>query len=176
MVYKLRPLEISLDLDDRTYKLGGTVGLVVELKSRSDVNVREARVDLVCEEHYLEKSTISMEKPIFTRVGGGGMGGGMVRQTGTETVNKQVHKQQKNKYVHSRAVFLKDTLLTSGRTGRYEVRLEIKPEPPPHAEDAKALVMDPSRSWSFKWTLVTTIDVVRGRNPKRQRAVKVALE
>jgi hypothetical protein len=42
-----------------------------------------------------------------------------------------------------------------------------------HLEDARALQADASSSWTFRWTLVTTLDVVRGRNPKRQRLVKV---
>lgn len=66
--------------------------------------------------------------------------------------------------------------MSSDTARSYNVRLEIEPVPPPHAAEAKELVRDPDRSWSFKWTLVAKVNVVRGRDPKSQRAVQVAFD
>ena len=53
MVYKLKSLELGLDFEDRGYKLGDTINVRVNLTPNGDVDVREARVDLVCEEATL---------------------------------------------------------------------------------------------------------------------------
>ena len=50
MVYKFKPLELSLDFEDRDYELGDTVDVQVDLVPNGDVHVREARIDLVCEQ------------------------------------------------------------------------------------------------------------------------------
>ena len=47
MVYKLKPLELGLDFEDKDYNLGDTIDVQVTLTTNGDVNVREARVDLV---------------------------------------------------------------------------------------------------------------------------------
>ena len=174
MVYRLRPLDLEFDFDDRPYRLGDTIKLTVGMNPKADVQIREARVDLVCQERYSEKSTMSMEVPIIGQVSGG-RGSSSVIQMGTETVTKQVNKEQKETHVHSSVVFDSDSELSSQRPRRVDVDLEIEPVPPPHAADAKALVKDPSRSWSFAWTLVAEVNVVRGRNPKKQRKVQITL-
>ena len=57
MVYKLKPLELSLDFEDRDYELGETVDVQVTLTPNGPVDVREARVDLVCEECYSRRES-----------------------------------------------------------------------------------------------------------------------
>ena len=174
MVYRLRPLELDFEFEDRPYKLGEAIRLTLDMKPKRDVHVREARVDLVCQERYSETSTLSMEMPVSQS--GGGAAPGTRILIGTTPVTKEVRKELKETHVHSSVVFLKDTTVSSLAPGPFNVELEIEPDPPPHAEEAKELVKDPSRSWSFKWTLVATVNVVRGRNPKSQRSVKVVLD
>ena len=175
MVFRFRPLEVTLTVDEeRAYKLGDTIRLRLDLEPRGDVHVREGRVDLVCEQQYWENSTLTMEVPIFhTETRGHGS---ITQQIGTQTVNKEVKKEFKETLVHSSVVFLNDTRLDSASSSTYDARLVIEPTPPPHAKDARELVKDASRSWTFKWRLVATVDVVRGRNPKRQKTIKVAVE
>ena len=48
VVSRLRPLGVKLDFGDQSYKLGETFDISVELNPRGDVEVREGRVDLVC--------------------------------------------------------------------------------------------------------------------------------
>ena len=166
MVYKLRPLEVSFDFEDREYGLGDTIRADIELVPNSDVTVREARVDLMCEERYVENYSVS--------------GPGLYSNPGVAVpraqISNQVVREQKETYVHSTEIFLSDAKLAAGISLRYLARLNIQPTPPVHLEDARALQRDADRSWTFKWTLVATIDVVRGRNPKRQRVVRVGVE
>ena len=49
VISRLRPLGVNLDFGDQSYMLGGTIDISVELNPRRDVEVREGRVDLVCE-------------------------------------------------------------------------------------------------------------------------------
>ena len=175
MVYRLQPLELSFEFEDRPYKLGETIRLTVDMKPKRDVHIREARVDLVCQERYSESSTLSMEMPIYQAVQRG-EGSVSMHQIGTTPVKKGLDKARKETHVHSSVVFLKDATVSFFAPGSFNVELYIEPVPPPHATEAKELVKDPSRSWSFKWTLIATVNVVRGRNPKRQRSVKVVLD
>ncbi len=79
-------------------------------------------------------------------------------------------------YVHSRATFLKDERLSPAVPRTHHVRLRIQATQPHRAEDARALVRDAYSSWTFKWRIVTTVNVVRGRDPKRQRQVSVTFD
>ena len=164
MVYKIKPLELSLDFEDRIYELGDTINVEVELAPSSDVGVREARVDLICEERFVHS---------FVHKGPGRIQGmGMARMP---QVTLQKTQERIERYVHSSAVFLNETRLRSGMPSTHSARLQIQPVPPQHAEEADALERDSSKSWSFKWRLVVSVDVVRGRNPTVQRAIKLRL-
>ncbi len=166
MVYKLRPMKVSFEFEDREYRLGDTIQLEVELGPNAEVTVREARVDLICEERYVENYSVS--------------GPGLYSNTGVGSpraqISNQVVREEKETYVHSTQVFLSDARLSAGSSVQYQARLNIQPSPPLHAEDARELQRDADRSWTFKWTVVMTIDVIRGRNPKRQRMVRMAVE
>ena len=52
MVFRLRPLDVILNFENRSYKLGETISCNVELDARVDVDVREGRIDLVCQVHW----------------------------------------------------------------------------------------------------------------------------
>ena len=154
MLRRLFPLGVKVSFEDRGYGLGEAINLTVELSPRRDMEVREGRVDLVCEESWTVRSTVMV--PVSRR------GGGHLAQAHAPRVPKQVHKEYRETFVHSRVVFLKDTQLASGRTGSYNAKLEIKPEPPPHAREGKV-----------GWRLVTTVDVSGARDITARRPVKV---
>ena len=155
VISRLRPLGVNLDFGDQSYMLGGTIDISVELNPRRDVEVREGRVDLVCEVRWREISTVNV---LATR---GRFSGGS-QPYGSPSVTKQVHKNLKEAYVHSTVVFLTNAQLHSGAPGRYNTRLDIKPEPPAHAAEG-----------TVKWQLLTTIDVVGARDFTRKRTVRV---
>ncbi len=158
MVTRLRPVDMKLAYEDRPFKLGEKVDLVVELLPNRDVEVREGRVDLVCEERYTEVYTVMVtprrSRPVISPAG----------VILPPRIPKQVTKEHRETYIHSSVLFLTDTRLRSGMPNRYTVTLEIESEPPPHTAQG-----------TVKWSLVAALDVAHARDIKARRAVKVEL-
>ena len=169
MLSRLRPLDLELIFEDRPYKLGRTINLTVELNPRGDVQVREGRVDLVCEERYTQSYT-AMVRASRMRPGGFQRGtlSSVVEHEMTAKVPKQVTKEHRETYVPSSVVFLTDERLKSGKTTKYKARLEIPPELPRHP--AKGIV-----GWKVKWNMMVVVDVARARDITKKRPVKVTL-
>ena len=151
MVTRLFPLSVKVSFEDRPYKLGETINLTMELSPKRDIEVREGRVDLVCEEVWREVFTVMM--PV--------RGHSPYAREHAPSVPQQRTKTSREALVHSSVVFLKDTRLAAGRTAIYNARLEIEPEPP-HAREGKV-----------SWRLVTTADIAGARDIKARRLVKV---
>ena len=141
------PLGLSVGLEERTYKLGETIRLGVELRPRVSLAVKEGRVDLVCEERWAEtyyrRVPIGASPGIITRRG---------KPLTSETVPKREVKEFKESFVHSSAVFVEDTQLEAGDSAAYDVSLEISEERPAHALEGK-----------LRWSLVTTVEAGDGR-------------
>ena len=156
MTSRLRPLDVELAFEDRPYKLGDTVRLTVVLNPSHDVDVREGRVDLACQQRYTQTST--------AMVSDARLAGRAMSPMPQSFARKQVTTQRQETYVHSSVQFLKDARLDSGRSHTFEARLEINPKPPPGAAEA-----------TMKWSLVASVDVVRGRDSKTRRALQVIL-
>ena len=175
MVYKLRPLKVKIDFDDRAYNLGDAIDVYVELMPGSDVEVREARVDLVCEQLHTRQEAGSFLSS--TRAAGvaSGPAARASRSTGSGAGLGSQMKQRVESYVHSSAVFLEGTTLRSGSPSAHRVRLQIQPAPPRRFKEAVDLHYDARAAWAFKWRLEATVNVVRGRNPRTQRVVQIAL-
>ena len=171
MVYRLRPLQLEMDCGAGPYKLGDRIDLTVNLTPNADVDVREARVDLVCEQLYARS-----ESSIQIGMGGSAaiQGGNPLTMTDYIPASLDV-KQVTESYVHSSVVFLKDARLSSGRTSTHPVRLGIERAAPRRLDEARELERDATSSWTFKWRVVASVNVVRGRDPRRQRTVKVTL-
>ena len=171
MVYKLKPLELSFDFENSWYELGDTIDIQVNLIPNGEVELREARVDLVCEEiHTRNQSGIAMGSGGASSIAGGNFSRSNDYVPATTSVN-----QRKESYVHSTVQFLKDKTIHPNDLITYNAKLQIQQQPPTHFEDAKALVRNSEESWTFKWTLVALVNVVRGRDQKKQRQVKVKL-
>ncbi len=157
---RLRPLDVKLVFEDHSYMLGETIELTVEMETTRDAEVREARVDLVCEERWTDVHTVMA--PASLRPPASATGGGGVYMP--PSVPKRLTKEYKATSVHSSVVFLQDARLPSGTTATYRANLEIVPEPPEHADKA-----------TVRWTLVTVVDIARARDFKARRKVKVTL-
>ncbi len=160
MLSRLFPLGVKVSFEDRVYKLGETIDLTVELSPKRDMEVREGRVDLVCEERWTEVSTVMVpvsrpSRSVATR------GGSLVP---TPRIPKQVHQDHRETFVHSSVVFLENAQLRSGVAARYNPRLDIDTEPPPHADKA-----------TLSWRLKTTVDVAGARDITARRPVMVTL-
>ena len=148
MVSRLHPLELSLDFEDRTYRLGETIELSLGLEANRDVEIREARVDLLSE--WAESETGTVRPATGATRGAPG------------SSQAAVPKQHHETYIHSGVVFLQDSELRSAWPKTCAATLTIQPEPPPHAG-------------KIKWSLLVTIDVSRARDITLPRAVDVVL-
>ena len=153
------PLRIGMDFQDRPYVLGETIDLTIELKARRSVQVREARVELMCEHRYAESYTrmIPVRHP-----GAPLMRGAPPPMT---MVPKREVIERVESHVHGSVVLLKDGRLDSGQTVRHDVKLEIRPEPLPQTGSGVLI-----------WTLVTTVDISGGRDVAESRRVTVDLD
>ena len=163
MISRLRPMDAAISFRERTYRIGESIDLTIELTPHRDCHVREGRVDLMVEERWTERSTMSYEKPVYT-TSSGARGGASIKQIGTTTETKQVVVNHKETSAHSSVMFLESVRLVSGTPARYNVRLEIQPEPPSHTVDAK-----------LKWWLQTVVDVVGARDIKPRSKMSIAV-
>ena len=160
MVSRVFPLSVQVEFEERQYELGQTIHLRLELNARSDVEVREGRIDLVCEERYLEHYTVMVPAARPSR----NMPAMSVTSMSSvpARIPKQVTREHKETFVHSSVEFTSETRLTSGTKNTYQVELEIDSEPPPHAKQA-----------TLNWRLVAWIDVARARDIRKRYKLQV---
>lgn len=162
MVSRLRPLVVNFFFENRTYKLGETIDIALQLKANGDIDVREGRVDLMCEERYKQTFTVSV-----TKSSSGGMRGGGPPIISKE--NRQVTHSRKESYPHSTAVFLSEARLSSGTTSKHRVKLVIGSEYPQHMSDPTATEAEVS------WALVAAFDVAKARDITKRHRVELTL-
>ncbi len=157
---RLYPLDMNLTFDDRPYSLGETIRVLVELAPRRDVVVREARVDLVCEEDFVMSYTImSPGRPSLSSH----------RTPGEVYVSppllrQRVKKEEREAYVHSSVPLLGETTLQRDTAVQYEVDLFINTQSPPRVSVAR-----------IEWRLEGFVDVVMARDTRARYGVQVEL-
>ena len=153
MVSILFPMGVIFAFERRSYKLGETINLVIELVPRRDIEVREARVDLVRYKRYTEVTTL-LVPPLPSRI---------PRGTNLRSMaeSRYVGETHTDTDVHSSIVVVRNGRLSSGEATAYNVGLEIPPERPTH------------NSGRTRWRLVATVDIVGARNVTARRLVKV---
>ncbi|MCY4527740.1 MAG: hypothetical protein OXD46_01755 [Chloroflexi bacterium] len=162
MLNRMLPLELGLEFEPRRYSLGESIDVIVEIRPTADIRVRSGRLDLVCEELYIQRGSSFVPDFYATdRVISG--------QT------RHVAQERKEEFVHSTVRFMEETRLTGGTTASRRVSLAVEATPPPHFEDSLALQSDASSAWTFKWTLLATVDVARGRDAQVEREVTITL-
>ncbi len=162
MVSRLRPVDVTVAFEDRAYRLGESVGLEIEMKPRRDCLVREGRVDLVLEQRWTERSTRTVEEPIYQDTGSGtSLGGGRI-QIGVNVSVKETVRNFKEKSTPASAIFLRDAELRSSRPLRHRLELDIGADDPPRRE-AKT-----------RWWVQTVVDVAGARDIKPRRKIQVS--
>ena len=165
MFARLRPLELTMEFEDRSYNLGDTVDIEVELKARRDVVIRAGRVDLICQEYYKQTTTVTYPAH-YGRLDPLG------KKSSKTMINldatKGITRTRNETYSHSGALFLTDTPLRAGTTSTYMVRLEIGLEPPEHMLGSAL----PERE--MPWALVAAFDLAQARDATERRPIKVA--
>ena len=155
----LQPVDVEVAFDEHTYGLGESIAATVKLIARREVEVREARLDLVCEERYAESYTVSVPSGQPTDYGSPWGQFGVYRPP---KIPKKVDRDVRETYVHSSAVFLEGAMLNSGSAKQFSFDLCIKPERPPHASVGSSI-----------WLLEVVVDVAKARDVRVRRQVDV---
>jgi len=146
MISRFQPVKLNAELKDKVLHLGKEASISVELIADRNVEIRDGRIDLVCEEKYTDMYSVS-------------------RHSGTPQsgYTQQVTKEQTDNYVHSTVSFLKDAQLRRGSSNQYQVVLRVQPDPPRN------------QGSTVTWALVTTVDVARARDLTTKQDVQVEL-
>ena len=165
MVHRLDPLDLGLDFDDRSYRLGETIPVRVEIAAKGRIAIREASLKLVCDQKFAESYTVS----------GPGLYANTTGSVPRPDISSQVGSERIESYAHSMASLISDVTLESGEQRAVDVRLEIGASTPRRLKDSTALEGDAARSWSFSWRLVVSVDVAGGRDASVERDVKVRI-
>ncbi|MBI2855240.1 MAG: hypothetical protein HYX93_00145 [Chloroflexi bacterium] len=159
---RIRPLDVKLSYEDLPYSLGEHIPISVEVYARGDVEVREAWIDLVCEETYIESYTMMVPDRKTYRAPDGPLSSLHPDYTPTPMVEQRVSKKHKKTYVHSSVVFLTNQWLAGDSTTWHEATLKIEPLPPAHWT-----------SGTVKWKLVATLDVASARDVRARGPVSI---
>ena len=152
------PLRLQVSLDERPYRLGDELSVVVEVRSRRDAVVEEGRVDLVCDERWAE--TWIKPEPMGRSAGMIGRG----TQLAGPTAPKRVVKEFTDSFVHSTSVFGEGLRVRPDTVERLNVRLQIAKDWPPHAKGGTLL-----------WSLVVLLRPPRGREVKEFHEVEIVI-
>ena len=156
-----RPVDVEIAFDERSYGLGESIGVRVNLSARRDVAVREARLDLVCEEQFAESYTVSVPSGPPTDYGSPWGQFGVYR---APKMPKQVNQDKKESYVHSSALFLESATLSAGSVQRLSFDMHIEAEPPPRASVG-----------SSRWWLEVVLDLAKARDVRTRHVVDVVV-
>ena len=157
----IRPVDIEIEFDERPYGLGESIGVKVKLSARRDVEVREARIDLVCEESFAESYTVSVPSGQPTDYGSPWGQFGVYRPP---KMPKKVNRDVRESYVHSSALFLENVMLSSGSAQRLSFDMQIEEELPPR-----------SSVGSSRWRLEVVLDLAKARDVRRQHSVVIVV-
>ncbi len=139
-IFNPGPASARVELEDRSYGLGDSMKLSIEVQARREIEVEEARVDLECEEQWAD-TYVKMEPLGKT----GGMLGRGKPMPGPAAPKRHVEVYT-NTFVHSSVKLAGGIRLGPGSPARYDVTLEVGEERPPHASGGM-----------LKWRLITTV-------------------
>ena len=165
MAFNLDPLDISLTIERRMYRLGDTINATVSLIPSGGVRIREASLNLVAEVKRTEvKAGWALDMAGSHRYNASRV---PTRGTPVQTVSMEAGYS---------APFLSSSSLKVGRPGKYKVALELGPRLPRVVQLSKELELDTNSSLSIeKWWLEVQVDVVMGPDQSVRKEIDVSL-
>ena len=153
-------MKVAFRFKDRIYNFGESITLIVDIESRRDVVVREARIELLCDERHVESyaGVEILEPPA-----------GLIspRRKGPPVmvVPRRHVTETRNMYVHSATVFIEDKQMEQKTRFQRKVYLEIERKPLSGIADS-----------DVRWTLVTKIDTNVGTFTSRGQKMAIKTE
>ena len=167
MIINLDPLDIDLDFERKSYRLGEKISGTVTLIPSRDVEIREATISLV--------GNVRRTK-IENKVGVGRMPGMGAQSSYVPTAQHMEH--QVSTEVFYRASMMSSMSLRKGEASRHDVVLRLDPKPlklQRLSKEAKRLQKDANRGLIIDpWWLEARVDVVMGRDATARRQVEIA--
>ena len=163
MVSRLTPLEIAIGFEDRTYQLGESIRIDVELTPRMDVTVREARVELVCLASFTE---VGSSQQYFGIVRGD-TGVPMSEPFGSDLTAGS--RESEHTETYRGPTFLHGQRLREGTPIRERVRFSIPAELPENVSG-----YGPRARANMDWSIQVTVDVAGARDMSEPVPVHVS--
>ena len=160
MVSRLNPVRINISFPKKTYGLGDTVSVRVDMTADTDVTVREARIGIECQVRYTEMRSGS------TRRRGATDEGFLGARPQTITTSIEVETSD----THHGPAFLTNRRLQAGRANNSDVRLQI----PSKLGRNGAYAQSTARP-AFSWRVVVTGDVSLARDVTESRPIDISL-
>lgn len=164
MVSRLNPVRIGISVPRKTYRLGDTVSVKVDMIADTDVTVREARIGLECQIRYTEMRSGISRRDAANR----GIAGAIIPGTAPQTITASVEVELSD--THDGPAFLTNRRLQAGRVNSSSVRLDIPSKLGRNAAYAQSM------AWpTFSWLIVVTMDVSLARNVTESASIDVAM-
>ena len=172
MVFKLNPLDISLDFERRPYRLGDTIGVTVCLMPTGKVEIRKAMLNLVAK---VRRTEVRMGRAMDMG-GSATLQGGNVFTTTDYVPMQQSTEQKTSTEICYSSQFLTSESLGKGNDSRHKVDIKIGPHLPKVVLEAKELERDANSSISIEqWWIEAHADVVRGPDWSVREKIQVKL-
>lgn len=162
MVSRLNPVRFRIAFLSKTYQLGDTVNVRVDIVAPRAMTIREAHLGIECQIRYTEIRSAYSRRDVFDH-----------RRTGValgrplQTINTSVEVEQSDTY--DGPTFLVNQQLQAGRHQR-SVRLKIPSELGRNGEYAKSITRA-----IFCWRVVFTADVSLARDLTLSKPIDIAV-
>ncbi len=170
MVFRLDPLEVTLEFAHKQYHLGDTVDATVTLVPDSDIVIRRASLNLIVEGRRTQASAGRVMRA------GGASAGGNPHVSIDYIPMQQTTEEEPYEEVCYSETFLESASVREGIPSRHRVALAIGPDLPRPALEARELQHDANSSLSLdRWWIEVTVDVARGRDSSVRHDIDVNL-
>lgn len=172
MVFRLDPLEVTLEFAHKQYHLGDTVDATVTLVPDSDIVIRKASLNLVVE----GRRTVAGTGRVMGVGGARDLQGGKAFVSTDYTPMQRTTEENPYEEVCYSETFLESASVREGSSNRHRVALVIGPGLPRPALEARELQHDANSSLSLdRWWIEVTVDVARGRDSSVRHEIDVSL-
>ena len=163
MVSRLRPVDIAISIDDRTYQLGETIQVDVEVTPRVDVTIREARIELVCLARFTEVG----KRQQYFGIARGDTGIPMSEPFGTDLTGGS--RESEHTETYKGPTFIYGRELREGVPSKRTLQVDIPAEVPENV-----LGYGPRTRAKMEWSIVVSMDIAGARDVTESAPVNIS--